>query len=98
MDYELSFLVVDDMEGMRRILTNILHHIGMKHVLTASNGAEAWRILQTQRVDVLISDWNMPLMSGMELLQKVRASERFADLPVVMMTSESETLPGAGRD
>lgn len=90
MDYDLAFLVVDDMEGMRRILTNILHHIGMKRVTTASNGAEAWRILNAQKVDVLISDWNMPVMTGMELLQKVRASPRFADLPIMMMTSESE--------
>jgi CheY-like chemotaxis protein len=90
MDYDLAFLVVDDMEGMRRILTNILHHIGMKRVTTASNGAEAWRILNAQKVDVLISDWNMPVMTGMELLQKIRTSPRFADLPVMMMTSESE--------
>ena len=90
MDYDLTFLVVDDMEGMRRILTNILHHIGMRNILTASNGAEAWRILNSQKVDILISDWNMPVMTGMELLQKLRASPRFADLPIMMMTSESE--------
>lgn len=90
MNYDLVFLVVDDMEGMRRILTNILHHIGMRNILTASNGMEAWQILQTHKVDVLILDWNMPAMSGLELLVKLRASKRFADLPVMMMTSESE--------
>ena len=90
MNDDLVFLVVDDMEGMRRILSNILHHIGMTNILTANNGVEAWHILQTQKVDVLISDWNMPLLSGLELLKKLRASTRFADLPIIMMTSESE--------
>lgn len=64
MNYNMVFLVVDDMEGMRRILTNSLNQIGVKSVLTAVNGAEAWRIIQAQTVDVVISDWNMPVIPG----------------------------------
>ncbi len=90
MHYNLVFLVVDDMEGMRRILTNSLGQIGVKTVLTAVNGAEAWRIIQSQPVDVVISDWNMPVMSGLDLLKKIRESARHANLPVLMMTAETE--------
>jgi YesN/AraC family two-component response regulator len=72
MNYNMVFLVVDDMEGMRRILTNSLNQIGVKTILTAVNGADAWRILQAQAVDVVISDWNMPVMTGLDLLKKIR--------------------------
>lgn len=87
---DLTVLVADDMEGMRRILTNSLQQMGVRQVLTASHGAEAWRMLQLQRVDVLITDWAMPQMDGLALLQAVRARPELAHLPVLMMTAESE--------
>ena len=90
MNYDMVFLVVDDMEGMRRILTNSLNQIGVKTVITAVNGAEAWRIIQAQPVDVVISDWNMPVMTGLDLLKKIRESTQHANLPVLMMTAETE--------
>jgi len=90
MNYSMVFLVVDDMEGMRRILTNSLTQMGMKNVLTAVNGADAWRIIRSQPVDVVISDWNMPVMTGLDLLKKIRADAQHADLPVLMMTAETE--------
>lgn len=90
MDVNLNFLVVDDMEGMRRILTNSLNQMGVKHVATAVNGADAWRMIQAQHFDVVISDWNMPVVSGLDLLQKIRSSRQYANLPVVMMTAETE--------
>jgi CheY-like chemotaxis protein len=86
----MVFLVVDDMEGMRRILTNSLNQIGVQSVLTAVNGADAWRIIQSQPVDVVISDWNMPVMNGLDLLKMVRESAQYANLPVLMMTAETE--------
>ena len=89
-NYDMVFLVVDDMEGMRRILTSSLNQIGVKSVLTAVNGAEAWRMLQAHKVDVVISDWNMPVMSGLDLLKKIRESVPYANLPVLMMTAETE--------
>jgi two-component system sensor histidine kinase/response regulator len=90
MDYSTIFLVVDDMEGMRRILTNSLHQMGMQNIVTAAHGAEAWRLIQAQPVDVVISDWNMPVMSGLDLLKKIRANPQHANLPVLMMTAETE--------
>ena len=90
MNDSMTFLVVDDMEGMRRILSNSLTQMGMKNVLTASNGAEAWRLIQSHNVAAVISDWNMPVMTGLELLRKVRASAEYANLPVLMMTAETE--------
>lgn len=90
MNFDINVLVADDMEGMRRILTNSLHQMGVKNVLTASHGAEALRMVQNHRIDVLISDWNMPHMSGLELLKAIRALPNKADLPVLMMTAESE--------
>lgn len=90
MNYDMVFLVVDDMEGMRRILTNSLNQIGIKNVLTAVNGAEAWRMIQSQPVDVVVSDWNMPVMSGLELLKKIRENAPYANLPILMMTAETE--------
>lgn len=90
MNDSMTFLVVDDMEGMRRILSNSLTQMGMKNVLTASNGVEAWRLIQSHKVAAVISDWNMPVMTGLELLRKVRASTEHANLPVLMMTAETE--------
>lgn len=90
MNYNAAFLVVDDMEGMRSIVTSILRQIGIKNITTAANGADAWRMLQTQTVDVVISDWNMPVMSGLDLLRKIRTTPRLANLPMLMMTSEAE--------
>jgi two-component system sensor histidine kinase/response regulator len=89
-NYNKVFLVVDDMEGMRRILTNSLNQIGVKTVLTAVNGAEAWRMIQSQPVDVVVSDWNMPVMTGLDLLKKIRESSQHANMPVLMMTAETE--------
>lgn len=90
MNYSMVFLVVDDMEGMRRILTNSLNQMGIKNVVTAVNGADAWRVIQAQPIDVVISDWNMPVMSGLELLKRIRASALYTNLPVLMMTAETE--------
>jgi len=90
MDSSAVILVVDDMEGMRRIIVNSLIKMGLKNVLLAVNGLEAWRLLEGQPVDMVISDWNMPVMSGLELLQRIRATPRVAKLPVLMMTAETE--------
>lgn len=90
METELSILVVDDMEGIRRILTNSLHQMGFKSVLTASHGVEALRIVQSHHVDLVITDWNMPHMNGLELIKAIRALPEKSQLPVLMMTAEAE--------
>lgn len=90
MNFDINVLVADDMEGMRRILSNSLHQMGVKNVVTASHGAEAWRMVQNHHFDIVISDWNMPHMSGLELLKAIRSTPARATLPVLMMTAETE--------
>lgn len=85
-----AFLVVDDMDAMRRILTGSLYQLGMTNVVTAADGAEAWRLLQAHNFDAVILDWNMPVMSGQELLQRIRADPKTNRLPVLMVTAETE--------
>ena len=77
----MRVLVVDDFSTMRRIIKNILKQLGFNNIVEADDGAAAWEILNKDQVDFIVSDWNMPQMTGIELLRKVRASEEFADLP-----------------
>ena len=84
------FLVVDDMDSMRRINSNQLSSLGARQILLANNGLEALRILESRRVDVILCDWNMPVMTGFELLLKVRGDERLAHLPFIMITADCE--------
>ncbi len=85
----MKILVVDDSSTMRRIIKNTLARLGHKDVLEGENGIEGWNQLdQNEDVDVLITDWNMPEMNGLELVKKVRADSRFEDLPIIMVTTE----------
>lgn len=90
LDNKIVFLVVDDLEAMRKITSAQLRSLGACNIVTANNGSEALRLLQKQRVDIVLSDWNMPLMSGLQLLQAVRADARLARLPFIMITAEAE--------
>lgn len=87
---DLVVLVVDDFEPMRKVTTTQLRQLGLDQVITASNGAEALRLLRRHRVDVILSDWNMPVMTGFELLCEVRNDESLCRLPFVMITAESD--------
>ncbi|MBT9511126.1 MAG: response regulator [Acidovorax sp.] len=84
-----NFLVVDDFATMRRIVSNLLHEVGVTHITEAENGAEAMRKLEIGNIKFVISDWNMPQMNGLELLQAVRASDRLATLPFLLVTAEA---------
>ncbi|MDR2638884.1 MAG: response regulator [Helicobacteraceae bacterium] len=85
----MKILVVDDSSTMRRIIKNTLTRLNFKDLLEAENGAQAWETLaMNQDVAVLITDWNMPEMNGLELVKKVRAEPKFADLPIIMVTTE----------
>lgn len=86
----MRVLVVDDFSTMRRIIKNILRQLGFTNILEADDGTSAWEILNKDQVDFVISDWNMPQMTGIELLRKVRASEEFADMPFLMVTAEAQ--------
>ena len=86
----MRILVVDDFSTMRRIIKNILRQLGFTNIEEADDGTTAWETLNKSDIDFVISDWNMPQMTGIELLRKVRASEEFADLPFLMVTAEAQ--------
>ncbi len=86
----MKILVVDDFATMRKIIKNILGQLGFKNIIEADDGTTAWEILQKEPVDLIISDWNMPKMNGLELLKKVRADERLKDTPFLMVTAEAQ--------
>lgn len=85
----MKLLVVDDSSTMRRIIKNTLSRLGYENVLEGEDGVQGWNVLN-ENVDMgmLITDWNMPEMNGLELVKKVRADARFADLPIIMVTTE----------
>ncbi len=89
LDTSMTVLVVDDFATMRRIITNILKQLGFESILEAEDGTKALQVLETEQVDFVITDWNMPQMSGLDLLKAIRASEDKKDLPVLMVTAEA---------
>ena len=90
-DYSMKVLVVDDFATMRRIIKNILRQIGFTNIVEADDGTTAWETLnKDDSIQFIVSDWNMPQMTGIELLRKVRSSEEFADLPFLMVTAEAQ--------
>lgn len=89
-DPDMRILVVDDFSTMRRIIKNILRQIGLANIVEADDGTTAWTTLNKDKIDFVISDWNMPHMTGIELLRKVRASEEFSDMPFLMVTAEAQ--------
>lgn len=85
----LKLLVVDDSSTMRRIIKNTLQRLGFNDVLEAEHGLEAWQILErTPDINVLITDWNMPEMNGLDLVRKVRAEKKYENMPIIMVTTE----------
>lgn len=86
----MKILVVDDFSTMRRIVKNLLRDLGFTNTHEADDGTTAWPMLQTGDYDFLVTDWNMPGMSGIELLQKVRSDDRLKTLPVLMVTAEAK--------
>ncbi len=89
-DPNIKILIVDDFSTMRKIIRNILTQLGFKNILEADDGTTALEILKKEKVDLIISDWNMPKMSGLELLKAVRSDENFKDIPFVMVTAEAQ--------
>jgi len=85
----LKLLVVDDSSTMRRIIKNTLSRLGYEDVLEGEDGLQGWAALnENPDMGMLITDWNMPEMNGLELVKKVRADARFTDLPIIMVTTE----------
>lgn len=85
----MKLLVVDDSSTMRRIIKNTLARLGYKDILEGADGVEGWAQMDTNPdIDMLITDWNMPEMNGLELVKKVRGDVRFRDIPIIMVTTE----------
>ena len=88
-DQSLKILTVDDFSTMRRIIRNILRQLGYPNITEADDGAAALAVLQQQEIDFVISDWNMPNMTGLELLRAIRADEKLHKVPVLLVTAEA---------
>src|SRR3989339_679727 len=87
---QMVFLVVDDFEPMRKVTAGQLRAMGATIILTAAHGMEAMNLLRNHRVDIVLSDWNMPVMTGLELLKLVRADKKLSRIPFIMITAEAE--------
>ena len=90
MDKNIKILIVDDFSTMRRIIKNLLRDLGYNNTSEADDGLTALPMLQSGNFDLLITDWNMPGMQGIDLLRTVRADPRLATLPVMMVTAEQK--------
>lgn len=85
----MKILVVDDFSTMRRIITNVLKQLGYENIVEAEDGTKALDVLNREKIDFVITDWNMPNMSGLDLLKAIRADPERKDIPVLMVTAES---------
>jgi len=90
MDLNMKVLIVDDFATMRRILRNILKQIGFSNISEADDGKSALKELKKEKFDLILCDWNMPEMPGIDLLKEVRADDSLKDLPFVMVTAEAQ--------
>lgn len=89
MDKGMKILVVDDFSTMRRIIRNLLRDLGMNNSEEADDGATALPMLKTGKFDFLVTDWNMPIMEGIDLVRAIRADPDLRDLPILMVTAEA---------
>jgi two-component system chemotaxis response regulator CheY len=90
-DKNMNVLIVDDYKTMLRIIRNLLKQLGFMNVEEASDGAQALQLLRAGNFGLVISDWNMEPMTGLELLRQVRADPRLKAMPFIMVTAESKS-------
>ena len=90
MDKDMKILIVDDFSTMRRIIKNLLRDLGFTNTSEADDGVTALPMLQSGNFDFLVTDWNMPGMTGIDLLKEVRADDRLKDMPILMVTAEAK--------
>jgi len=89
-DKNMKVLIVDDFSTMRRILKNILRQLDFKNIIEADDGTTAVEIMKGDKPDLIICDWNMPKMTGIELLRYVRETDGLSDTPFLMVTAEAQ--------
>lgn len=90
LDANMKFLVVDDFSTMRRIVRNLLKELGFANVQEAEDGVDALNRLRGEDFDFVVSDWNMPNMTGIELLRAIRSDAKLKRLPVLIVTAEAK--------
>jgi two-component system, chemotaxis family, chemotaxis protein CheY len=89
MDKQIKILIVDDFATMRKVIRNLLKQVGYENIVEGDDGVNALKILRSQKIDLIVSDWNMPNMTGLELLKTVRADEALKATPFLMVTAEA---------
>ena len=89
-DTSIKVLVVDDFATMRRIVKGALKQLGFKDIIEAEDGKAAFDELKKDKVGLIVSDWNMPNMTGLELLKAVRGDDGLKDIPFLMVTAEGQ--------
>jgi two-component system chemotaxis response regulator CheY len=89
-DTSLKVLVVDDFATMRRIVKGVLKQLGFNDIIEAEDGDQALNQLHKEKVGLIVSDWNMPNMTGLDLLKAVRSDEKLKDTPFLMVTAEGQ--------
>jgi two-component system chemotaxis response regulator CheY len=90
MDTSMKVLVVDDFATMRRIVKGVLKQLGFSDIIEAENGTSALDELKKEKVGLIVSDWNMPKMTGLDLLKAVREDEKLKSIPFIMVTAEGQ--------
>jgi two-component system chemotaxis response regulator CheY len=90
-DMNMNVLIVDDYKTMLRIIENLLKQLGFKNVHQATDGGSALKVLREKHIGLIISDWNMQPMTGLQLLKEVRADDGLKTTPFIMITAESKT-------
>jgi two-component system chemotaxis response regulator CheY len=90
---DTRILVVDDMNSIRKLVTKRCEKLGFTNIKQAEDGEKAWNMILTanQNFQLIISDWNMPNCSGIELLKRIRSNPKFSNIPFIMLTAEKDT-------
>ena len=87
---DIDVLVVDDAATMRRIVKGLLHELGFKNMREAENGSVALDELKRKKADLVVADWNMPVMTGIDMLRAIRSDDGLKSIPVLMVTAEAK--------
>ena len=90
LEKNMKVLVVDDFSTMRRIIKNLLRDLGFTNISEADDGNTALPMLKAGDFDFVVTDWNMPIMQGIDLLKAIRADEKLSHIPVLMVTAEAK--------
>jgi two-component system chemotaxis response regulator CheY len=86
-DTSINVLIVDDYQSMRRTIADIMRHLGFRSLFYAEDGKQALRRLDETPIGLMVLDWDMPVMTGIEVLRQMRSSEKWKELPVIMVTA-----------